>query len=623
MNSIKIVLLGLTLIGSVTVSAQELADTIVQIPDVQVSATALRKHPVGAVTQKWKTTDLATIGLQNISELLNEKAGVFIKSYGSGSLATSSIRGGSAGHTLVLWNGLPIQSPMLGLLDLSLLPVHASEDINFSKGGSSAHWGSGAIGGTLSLNHRADFSNRLNWNSATSFGSFGQFHQQINFGIGNEKIQSLTKLLHRQAKNDFSYSVAPDLPEQQQEHASFQQQHLLQDIYFKISNRQLLSAHLWLQKANREIPPLLTQTRSIAHQDDQSKRLIINWQYTPTTMVIKTKFGIFDEDLDYFDDAIKLVSLSRFTSLLGEATLERSWSNKHKVLAGINHNFTRAYIDAYQNNPKENQTAIFGSYQYESQKVKLSGNIRQAIVDGNLIPLVPVAAMDYQLSPLLLLKAKISKNYRLPTFNDRYWRPGGNENLKPEQGWSQELTLTLNHQKSNWSAGYNLTGFNRLIGDWILWRPLGGTGFWSATNVAKVWSRGIEQTANITYVNTLFKIKLNAGYNYIRSTNQVTLEAPRIKKGEQLLYTPIHQAFAKCSLQWKQYTIAYRHQMIGETNGINEDQPDYQLGQINIHYQFKKGKYKATAFFNLHNIWMLPISSLSEGRCRGGIFKWD
>ena len=145
----------------------QVADTI-DIEAVEVKGFLPRGTTQGAITQSWSTTNLEKLPATNLAELLAQEAGVYIKSYGLGSLATSSVRGGSAGHTLVLWNGIPIQSPMLGLLDLSLLPISFSESISLQKGGNGANWGSGAIGGTISLKNETDYQNKFSLSNTSN-----------------------------------------------------------------------------------------------------------------------------------------------------------------------------------------------------------------------------------------------------------------------------------------------------------------------------------------------------------------------------------------------------------------------------------------------------------------------
>ncbi|MCS2983587.1 TonB-dependent receptor [Bacteroides xylanisolvens] len=43
----------------------------------------------------------------------------------------------------------------------------------------------------------------------------------------------------------------------------------------------------------------------------------------------------------------------------------------------------------------------------------------------------------------VMLKVSISRNYRFPTLNDLYFLPGGNPNLKNEQGFSYDAGVSF------------------------------------------------------------------------------------------------------------------------------------------------------------------------------------
>jgi len=598
--------------------AQNALDSTLLLTEVEVVAKLLRKHPVGTVNQQWQTEDQKRNGIQTISDLLQLQSTTFVKSYGAGSLATSSIRGGSAGHTLILWNGVPIQSPMLGLLDLSLLPIGSTDQVQLQKGGQAALWGSGAIGGVLSLQNQSTFGRHLEVQSNTNIGSFGQLQQQVTFKIGNQKIQSVTKVLHHQAENNFTYQIGDNKTKIELPNAQINQQNVMQDLHFRLSPNDVLSTHFWWQQSDRNIPPTLTQTRSTANQVDQSKRLIINWKHHFTKAISNTKISYLDEDLDYFDPTIRLSSISNFKTLFGEWNSQ--WQlKKQSLYLGLTHNHTRAEIENYGAIQTENRTAIFASLQSnKSKKWQWQASLRQELVDRNLVPFIPMLGIDYQLFPHWQIKAQVSRNFRLPTLNDRFWMPGGNPNLQPEIGWSQEATILHKGEKQNWNWSYQLTGFNRLINNWILWSPSEDQRFWSAQNIAQVWSRGLEQQLNIQYQFQQLKFNFTAAYDYIRSSNQIALELPRIGKGQQLFYTPIHQGFVRLGFQWKQLSAFYHHQWIGSSIGINEALPFYHLAHANLNYQLEKGQWSGSVFFKINNIWNTQYQVI-ERRAMPGI----
>ncbi len=594
--------LFLCLLG-VTTRSWGQSDTLVNIEEVEVSALKIREQVAGGILESWNDDELEKRNYQNVAELLSNESGVYIKSYGAGSLATSSIRGGSAAHTLVLWNGMPLGNPMLGLLDLSLLPVNSSEEILLQRGGKSALWGSGAIGGVLSLNNHSDFTNKFEFANESKLGSFGSFSERVNLKLGNSSIQSSTSYSHLQADNDFKYEIGPDLPKRTQSNAALSQQNFMQDLYLKPGNRHRLSAHFWQQQSEREIPPTNVQTSSVARQEDVSTRAILKGAYFTNNTLLNVQVGYTKEKLNYFDDAILLESLSQFTSINSELSGQFLFQSKHRFYAGLNYVYTKAESGGYANDVDERRISGFLSYQYSNEKWMGQVSVRQELTGDGFVPLVPELGINFNLSPSTQAKLKLSRNYRLPTLNDRYWTPGGNPDLKAESGWSQELSIVSDWQKGSSNYQISVTGFNRNIDDWILWTPVENQFIWSPINLEKVWSRGLEARLGWTYKKADWQFKIKLGYDYLRSTYQFSLSSPMIEEGRQLLYTPVNQLFGQCSLEWKGLYLNYQHRYTSKTIGQNENLPSYQTTRAKIAYQIDPGKYSIKLFFNLHNVW--------------------
>ncbi len=579
------------------------ADTLVTIPTIQVSADKIRKHHIGSQTSIWNQEAEPISRLGNIANLLHAESGVFIKSYGLNSLGTSSIRGGSAGHTLTLWNGLPLQSPMLGLLDLSLLPLQGAEQISLQRGGNTALWGSGAIGGILSLDNRPNYTSKTSIRLESLIGSFGEFSQKVHLGFGGKKIQSKTKYFFHKAENDFPYSIAAGFPKQKQSNAAFVQHNFLQDFYWTLKNNQRLAVHFWKQYSDREIPPLTTQNSSKAKQNDQANRLMLKWQKIGRQAIFESKIGLFNEDQTYTDEIIGLESQNIFTTLFAEVDGQWVFKKDQYLYGGLTHSFTRAEADAYPSIIKEHKTSIFASYRIDRNQWQLQTSLRQELIDKNFVPIIPALGFNYQVNNFLSFNTKISRNYRLPTLNDRYWNPGGNRDLLPEEGWSQEATILTHTNLKTANLGFSITGFNRNIDNWILWSRKDGQAFWSANNITKVWSRGLEHrlTYQVKKRNILFD--LNLGYDYILSTNQIALERPNIPKGAQLFYTPKHKAFSKLKFGWSKFQAIYTHQINGATLGINENVAASHVGNLRLNYQMNHQQINGTIFININNIW--------------------
>ncbi len=288
-------------------------DTI-PLPLVEVKGASLRHSEIGSRTERLALDRAAS----NLADVLQQTSGVFVKNYGLGSLATTSVRGGSAGHTAVVWNGFVIASPMLGQLDFSLLPSFLVDEANFQLGGNSAGWGSGSIGGTVFLDNKAEFGQAFRVVSQSILGSFSWRQQQLQIGYSGKKIAVKTKLFFQEAENDFPYRLRPDLPERRQTNFALYQRGGLQEVYWKYKPGQQLALHVWLQESEREIPPLTTQSQSMASQGDEVLRTSIHWRKTGKKTVWQARSGFFAEKIDYRDELIRLRAKSDFQTFINE-----------------------------------------------------------------------------------------------------------------------------------------------------------------------------------------------------------------------------------------------------------------------------------------------------------------
>ena len=496
------------------------ADTLLYIEPVEITEKSVRLIPVGSRATTWTADDLREGSTRDLSELLSRESNVYIKSYGLGSMATSSIRGGGAGHTLILWNGLPIQSPMLGQLDLSLLPLGSFGSVRLQPGGNSSSWGSGAIGGLIHLRSQRDFSDGYAIESQTFMGDFGRLRQRLTAKVSTNKFFSVSHFEYTEAENDFSYPIAPDFPERKQTNAELNQRLFTQDLGWKLNQKSKLSFHLWHQDSEREIPPTNVQNRSLAFQVDEATRIMGRFTHEGNKWSLNAKGGYFDENLRFVDPLQSLDEFSRFRSYLLDFTAEVSLTSRQRLMLGHTQILTQAEAEGYRGLQDEHRISLFGTWLLDFRDLDAAVSLRQEFVDGEAVVPIPSLAFDYTPWDAIKISGKVSRNFRLPTLNDRFWRPGGNPDLKPETGWSQEVTFK-NYFGSKKSFTWSATGFNRNIRNWILWSPDPEAFYWSASNVASVWSRGVELRVEGEVKVDSWNLRFSAGYDYIRDRKSV------------------------------------------------------------------------------------------------------
>ena len=580
------------------VDAQSFVDTL-QLEEVVIAASKIRKSSLASFEKKWQTNKLEKNTYQNIAELLQQETGIFIKSYGLGSIATSSVRGASASQTAILWNGLPITSPMLGLVDISLLPINFFDKVEVNYGGNSTNWGSGSMGGNILLGSQNEFGQPSDISSRTDLGSFGQFRQGLDLSIGNNRLRSRTKLFYQDSKNNFKYTIGGNT--RTHEHAEVFQYGLLQEIHKKLNAANSISAYYWHQKADRNIPATSTQNNSNAHQHDQFNRLTIQSKHLFKKGLIEAKLAYFSESIQFVDSLLLIDDRTSWNTGLAELQWLGKISTNQQVLFGMNTILTTANAAAYEDRKSELRNALFLNYEIRLKSISLRLGIRQALIDNSLAPITPSLGIEYAINSSAYIFARLSRDYRHPTLNDRYWRPGGNDQLKPEKGWSQELGIKVFNNK-NIPLQWTSTAFNRSIDNWILWGIQSGDFFFSANNLTRVWSRGIQQELKWNHEVNSIVFNHSLSYDFTLSTNQISLASPNIDEGAQLIYTPKHKALISSKIEINTWSININHQYTSPTRGINDEISAYYLLNGSIRNNWTFNRYQIDLSLHINNL---------------------
>ena len=127
---------------------------IVETPEVVVSATKT-PIPVSHVTsaiQVINGEELERKRIKTVIDALRLAEGVFVSSSGGpGTEATVKMRGAYARHTLVLIDGVIVNSPTTGSYDFANLTAENIDRIEIIRGAQSMLYGSDAIGGVVNI----------------------------------------------------------------------------------------------------------------------------------------------------------------------------------------------------------------------------------------------------------------------------------------------------------------------------------------------------------------------------------------------------------------------------------------------------------------------------------------
>ncbi len=579
----------------------------VTLQEVTVQSNRINQFSSGIKTEVIDSAIIATYQNSTLTDLLAEQSPVFVKNYGSGGLATSSFRGAGAGHTAVVWNGFNLQSPLNGQIDFSLLPVTAADNITLQYGGTGALWGSGAVGGVIHLQNQTTFNKGLRAGVQLSGGSFGRQQQSVQLSYGTAKVSLSTKGYRQYAENDFTfYNTAKEsTPLQRQIHAQSQVLGFMQQADMQLSAKQQVGVTYWYQQADRNLPPTMAQLISQAKQQDVFHRVFATYKHTARRSIVFVRSAYFSELLNFTDSASAIYSDNRAYTTIGETELRYSIATNHTVTAGINYTYAQAISNGFAAQQHQQRAAVFAAYTLIAftNRLKASVSARKEWITQQQGAFTYAAGAEYALAKTITIKGNIAKVYRVPTFNDLYWTPGGNPNLVPEDGFSEDVgmkIMLINTAKT--ALSFEPTVFNRNVNNWIIWLP--ETFYWSPTNIMQVWSRGVETKSAFSYLHKKWLLKVQVFTNYVRSTNSRLKTIGDASLGKQLIYVPIYSAQATFTLQYATWSLLYNHTYTGYTYSATDHSAyllPYYLVNARLTKRFAVKKQTLAAFAAVNN----------------------
>lgn len=530
------------------------------LPDVRVQGVRPGRFAVGSRLTSIDSLALSQYRTGTLSDVLAARTPLYIKNYGPGQLSSITIRGTSARHTAVLWNGFNINLPSLGEADFALLPAGANTRVDVQHGPAGATYGTGAVGGTVLL------SSPIRWGAGTQAsiqldgGQYGTRAGSLEGSFSNQKLALRTAASYRQADNDFPYS-SPEITgvvRRRQQNAALRQWSLTQDATLRVGERGEITAAVWLTDADRRLQPAIGAGNNHARERDQSRRLLAGYRHVASARhESAVRVAWFEDIIDYQND--DLVSNSRVRTTQAQAEHTVSFSPKASLRLGAEAQHFAALVDGYGRTVAENRFSGFGLLRYDPvPRLQLTANLRQAFITNRQPPLAPTVGAEWQFwqtsTQQVSLKASASRSYRAPTLNERFWRTG-DPNLRPENGFGYEAGVRhqLTHTTA-WKLQTELTAYEQLVDDWVQWVP-GAQGSYTPRNLRQVQTRGLEASSQLDGRLGGYSLTVRAAYAFNQAKKtKGTAEDPD-PTGRQLPYVPLHAASLTTDHVWRRWQL--------------------------------------------------------------------
>ncbi len=475
----------------------------------------------------------------SFGELLANETGIDWRTYGDygGASSTLQMRGMASDETMVLINGVPLNSPSLGSADVSNIPLNNIERIEIVKGSGSLLYGSGAMAGVINIITKNPEQEAPTMKLASSYGTNDTYTLSLqhsmfiwqDFGYflsANHKAGDGARDNSQLNHNDASLKLLLDKGKNFK--ASLYGQYLDRDFGIPGFDPPdgAAAPNVNYPFYNNEVTSLLD------HGGDNNGQLIFEIDSNPLEWLeVNIQADLTDmkaytyQRYNYNGQGIKswinnevwgveanidLKPLEGLNVLMGSSYKHHDWRTLSVDLDNSGNETTES-----SNKAKINTKGTYLEARYNFlKKVSFLAGIRHESHStfGNInLPHYGVV-----LSPNETTNIKINngKHFMAPTPNDLFWPETawarGNPDLSPQTGWHSDITIEKAMLDN--SLFLNLSYFDWNTKGKITWAPNPAfNNKWTPTNMNSSEGRGYE--AGITY-DPSEKLTIGIDYTY-------------------------------------------------------------------------------------------------------------
>jgi iron complex outermembrane receptor protein len=428
----------------------------------------------------------AVVETDSVVDVLRTDASLNLQARaGEGVQADLAIRGTTFEQSLVLVNGLRVDDPETGHLNLDIaLPLDAVARVDVLHGSGSTFYGSDAIGGAVNLLTSAPGAG-LSVVARSGAGNYGSLeeHLRADYSAG-PFAETLT------GARDTSDGFIADRNYSSNALASeswLKTRPGTTDVLLAVSDRPYGAKDFYGPYNAWE----RTKGWLASIQQQLGKRTAASFGYrrhSDMFVLIAGLPSVYENNhvTTSYEGALRRADeLGRNTTLA--YGLEESGDSIHSNSLGVH---------------ARNQGAGYVNLSLRAvRRASLSVGAREEILSGGDSVFSPSAAAAFTLSKTLRLRGSAGHGFRLPTYTDLYYSDPateGNAALKPESSWSYEGGLDwkpANGRLTLTAAGFRLQETNAI--DYSKRQPLTAGEQWQAVNVPTLELSGAEASARV------------------------------------------------------------------------------------------------------------------------------
>ncbi len=390
----------------------------VVVPGKRPQAIASTPAAVSVLTRE----DLERLGVITVGEALQFLGEVTVRLQGGlGALSLPSIRGSSPNQVLVLIDGIPVNSAIQGLFDLSTVSTAHVERVEVLRGPFSALYGGPALGGVINVVTLVEPGVSLR-------GRAGGLSSNVVAGQWSTSDARVTVSADQFASGGF------------RPNSDVVSTTILGKAAWETGDGDPVVLRLNHFQSALGVPGSTAFPSSDARQDEARTIISVDWSGARSDGQWALNAYWWGDDFRFVDPASAVDS--RVATRVFGATIQRIryLAPGHIQVFGAEGQ-SQALAD---NGAVGNREAAVGALYVQDERqltpsTLLSSGLRydlQSIYGGQVNPRIGIV---HVIRDGLTLRAGIGRTFRGPTFSELYFAPFDNPNLRPESAWSADI----------------------------------------------------------------------------------------------------------------------------------------------------------------------------------------
>lgn len=225
----------------------------------------------------------------------------------------------------------------------------------------------------------------------------------------------------------------------------------------------------------------------------------------------------------------------------------------------------------------------------------------------------------------LLVKSNATKGFRLPTFNERYYQPGGNINIKPENTKQFEVGLVYKYMGKKFKHDLEFTYYYNNMYNRVVWINLNSPVYVEPINLRETKINGLEfiYTTAAKYKKVDIKSHFNLGYTQSLNVISNPVFSSRVDY-KQMIYIPPFKVNWWTEFKYNKTSIIYLLQQtsLRYTNLDNTDWlQSYLIQNIYLQNIFKVKQAEFIGSLKLINLANAYYQTLQNYALPGRYFE--